>query len=707
MESDGQPLQFDLSEDEDVSLNVSQKRNVRRIRSISSSDFDDLDDNDTDISVHSYAQDIIQMHTEVLISGLRAFLIDHTLTDVVISVQEETFNCHKIILATFSTFFKSMFTSGMIESDQNATVGLPNIEPNIMRKIIQFMYVGEGFDSEFADEMLLTADYLQIESIKTVCLKQIKHKLNCNNIFKYWRLSEENVAYKDLRRACKNLVAKNFKLLWSKHGFVQLSCNQIVALLQEENLNVSDENIVCDAVDRWIKHDIAKRKRHLASIFENVRLPLASEVNLLKFKTEFPYSKDSKLDEFLKEAKCFHEKYDRQSLLVGQSKRTSYRLRVRQEHVIIVLAGGEDDSNERSRAMWSFWPSLMKWKRLSDLPKEVHSENSGPAICSYGLSNILYSGGYENDCFYRYDGKHDKWIELPHLNHDRAGHSMIVIKNCVYVFGGMAYDHSPSAEFLARKSFKTIDVYNMTDQSTGQDAEKSMFENHKTTDHFDEKLDRNDDTSSIKSENESDNDDHDDCGSSDGDTGGGNWTRYGKLLHPIVDGQVVVDDEKIYIFGGVTVDNEEYDTNTCVQCYDTYLKTCYIFKHNDLGIQLTESKVFGCDNNVFILSKNLKSFSIISYFKRIGSGSRNEEKIQFVDQSFTKFPPEGFLKSGNSYYFLGGMDRRISNRVVRYNLKTKQTSIFEDDAFLPSSLTDFSCLTLVLEKDIYWRNSNE
>lgn len=229
-----------------------------------------------------------------------------------------------------------------------------------------------------------------------------------------------------------------------------------------------------------------------------------------------------------------------------------------------------------------------------------------------------------------------------------------------------------------------------------------MFENYKTSDHFDEKLDRNDDTSTTGSENESTNDDNDDTESSDGDTSGGNWTRYGKLLHPIVDGQVVVADEKIYIFGGVTVG--EYDTDTCVQCYDTYLKTCYIFKHNDLGIQLTESKVFGCDDNICILNKNLKSFSIIPYFKRVGSVSRNEERIQFVDQCFTKFPPEGFLKSGNIYYFIGGMDRRVSNTVVSYNLKTKQTLIFEDDASLPSSLTDFSCLTLVLEKDIYWRN---
>ncbi|VDI04385.1 Hypothetical predicted protein [Mytilus galloprovincialis] len=403
MESDGQPLQLNPSEDENESLHVPQKRNFRRIRSISSSDFDDFDDSDTDIPVHSYAQDIIQIHTKVLASGLKAFLIDNTLTDVVINVQEKTFNCHKIILAAFSTFFKSMFTSGMVESDQNATVRLPNIESDIMRKIIQFMYVGEDFDSEFADE----------------------DATDC-------RLSS-NRMYKDL----------------------------------------------CDAVDRWIKHDIVKRKRHLVSIFEYVRLPLASEQNLTKFKTEFPYSKDSKLDEFLKEAKCFHEKYDRQSLLVGQSKRTTYRLRARQEHVLIVLAGGEDDSNERSRAMWSYWPSIKKWKLLSDLPEEVQTENHGPASCSYGLSNILYSGGYENDCFYRYDGKHDKWIKLPHLNHDRAGHSMIVIKNCVYVFGGMAYDYSPSADFLARKSFKTIDAFNMTNQYTGQDPEKSMFENYK------------------------------------------------------------------------------------------------------------------------------------------------------------------------------------------------------------------------------------
>ncbi|VDH96307.1 Hypothetical predicted protein [Mytilus galloprovincialis] len=89
-------------------------------------------------------------------------------------------------------------------------------------------------------------------------------------------------------------------------------------------------------------------------------------------------------------AKTSYKFIPRQSLLVGQSKRTTYRLRARQEHVLIVLAGREDDSNERSRAMWSYWPSIKKWKLLSELTEEVQTENHGPASSSYGLSNILY-----------------------------------------------------------------------------------------------------------------------------------------------------------------------------------------------------------------------------------------------------------------------------------------------------------------------------
>ena len=57
---------------------------------------------------------------------------------------------------------------------------------------------------------------------------------------------------------------------------LQLTADDLAALLSRDDLNVADERTVFRAAVAWLRHDVAGRRRHAAQLLSHVRLPLLS-----------------------------------------------------------------------------------------------------------------------------------------------------------------------------------------------------------------------------------------------------------------------------------------------------------------------------------------------------------------------------------------------------------------------------------------------
>jgi kelch-like protein 17 (actinfilin) len=79
--------------------------------------------------------------------------------------------------------------------------------------------------------------------------------------------------------------------------------SQVQDLISNSQLNISSEEKVFTAVLNWIKHDLTERKKHIAELISNVRLPLLNREFLMEnVETEPLVREDPTCKELLLEA---------------------------------------------------------------------------------------------------------------------------------------------------------------------------------------------------------------------------------------------------------------------------------------------------------------------------------------------------------------------------------------------------------------------
>ena len=91
-------------------------------------------------------------------------------TDVTFVVQGESIKAHKSILAVRSQYFQRMFESD-VEENITDEVKVPDIEPEVFRGLLQFLYSGLAPKNvaDKAFELLLAADKYGVDGLIKIC----------------------------------------------------------------------------------------------------------------------------------------------------------------------------------------------------------------------------------------------------------------------------------------------------------------------------------------------------------------------------------------------------------------------------------------------------------------------------------------------------------------------------------------------------------
>ena len=111
-----------------------------------------------------------------------AFLDEKKFTDCKITAQNETILCHAVIISASSPVLERMLESEMKEG-LNQEIIFDTIHPDIMKKMILFMYTGTvTAKKDQVLEIVLVSDYLQIDGIKECCLEVLLDILSPANV---------------------------------------------------------------------------------------------------------------------------------------------------------------------------------------------------------------------------------------------------------------------------------------------------------------------------------------------------------------------------------------------------------------------------------------------------------------------------------------------------------------------------------------------
>ena len=155
--------------------------------------------------------------------------------DFTVEVNGEAIKCHKSVLSARSVFFRQMLSSNMLETRNDSfKIEHTEVETKTVKAMLKFIYSGFVDLSTNMEELLLLADYFNIDDLK----KEVENHLGTNLLkneecaVKYFVLGDQYNASRVKSMAKKVLLEKSEIFLKGKNIKDLLSKDLLFELLQ-------------------------------------------------------------------------------------------------------------------------------------------------------------------------------------------------------------------------------------------------------------------------------------------------------------------------------------------------------------------------------------------------------------------------------------------------------------------------------------------
>ncbi|XP_013407609.1 kelch-like protein 18 isoform X2 [Lingula anatina] len=354
------------------------------------------------------------------------------LCDVTLKVSDQKFSAHRIVLAATIPYFQAMFTHDMVESKQDE-ISMQGIEASALEALINYAYNGRvQIDSKSVQALLVGASFLHLYPVKEACSDYLKNRLHPTNVLGIRNFAEQFVCQQLVEAANKHLQ-KHFIEVSRSEEFLNLSQAEVLDILCRDELYVTSEEQVFEAMLAWIKKDMDNRVDTLPELMRHVRLPLMCPQYLTdRVAAEELIKTSFQCRDLLDEAKDFHLMPERRPHL--QTFKT--RPRCCTDIVGIIYAvGGLTSSGDSLSTVESFDPIVGRWTLAE--PMSTLRSRVGVAV----LDGQLYAiGGYDGQERLQtvevFDPVLKHWKLVAPMTSKRSALGVATVDSKLYVCGG-------------------------------------------------------------------------------------------------------------------------------------------------------------------------------------------------------------------------------------------------------------------------------
>lgn len=212
---------------------------------------------------------------------LYEFYQKRILCDVELVVGAKSFRCHRVVLACVSRYFRTMFTSEMTES-RKTVIPIKDIDEKALAQLIVFAYTSKvTLTTDTVQALLYASSILQVETVAQACCDFMKNHLHPSNCIGIYTFAEQHGRGELMTRA-NAYIQDNFMAVVESDEFLNVSPKHLEQLAASMDLNVTEEASVYEAVMKWVRHDMVKRRQHLPALIAKVKLPLLPATYLME-----------------------------------------------------------------------------------------------------------------------------------------------------------------------------------------------------------------------------------------------------------------------------------------------------------------------------------------------------------------------------------------------------------------------------------------
>ncbi|XP_078346804.1 kelch-like protein 40, partial [Oculina patagonica] len=279
--------------------------------------------------------------------------------DVVLVVEDgKEFKAHRKVLSEASPFFEKMLNSNMKESKEGV-VRLEMFSESVTATTLEFIYTGhvQILAEEIARDLIVMADYLFLQELKTLVEGVLEQKLNISDCISTYYFSDRYHCEVLLSKTQKFILA-NFTAVYAanREEVLNMSNKEFEMWISSDEIDVSAEEEVFKIILAWIDHDITERKKYFAELFSHVRLVYASRDYL---------SCDIVANDLVKENEgCLNLVKDAMNLIDFKncaSLSFPPRNSLETQPAIVISNGAE---------FVCYFPDEDRWCKLADIPSE-------------------------------------------------------------------------------------------------------------------------------------------------------------------------------------------------------------------------------------------------------------------------------------------------------------------------------------------------
>ncbi|XP_068591689.1 kelch-like protein 38 [Cebidichthys violaceus] len=372
------------------------------------------------------------------LNGLRQ---ENILTDVSLCSDHTEIPCHRNVLVSSSPYFRAMFCSNFMETQQTK-IDLQGITSAILSSVIDYVYTGlVSISMDVVLPLMQAASMLQYGRLFEACSSFLQEQLSPDNCLSMIRLSEI-LNCDSLRDKAKEMAMKSFSDVSASEDLCELSLPELMGYLEDDGLYAEEEQVF-ETLVAWIHHDPLSRRGAISDLFKKVRLRHIHPTYLFQFIANDPLIQSSTLCAELIESvrrlmfsvstKCVGDTaVDFKPLWVAPRRYSS--------HDMLVVVGGRKNSEQTSREALVFNEKSETWQQLAKLPIRLYR-------ASYvALHGVLYViGGLTTNTkncqvsttVYTLSLKTNQWRTAEPMLTPRFAHQSVSYLHFIFVLGGL------------------------------------------------------------------------------------------------------------------------------------------------------------------------------------------------------------------------------------------------------------------------------
>ncbi|CAF4014690.1 unnamed protein product [Rotaria sordida] len=392
----------------------------------------------TDLNAHSGDRKRTCAFTSDACQILNELRKNNLLCDAKISAKKDLteeyveFPVHRFILAASSPYLRMAFTN--MQHSENPFLQL-DIGCDALESLLDYTYTREcTLTLDNINRIIDAAKLCQMTSLFQYCCEYLMNNLNDENIFHLYNFAKIHSNSKLLYVTYEYLMQNFIKIIKINKSFFELSIEQLIELIANDDLNIRNEENLFDACIKWIDYDIEQRKSFITQLIHNLRLGLIPiQLFITKIK-QHSYIKDN----------------DECKPIIGETLRLLYKLdndglmdtdidcpfiRPRHAHEMIFAYGGWSGGNATSM-LEAYDIRADKWTVVSTdqvPPRAYHG-------CITVANKMYVIGGFDgieyfNSCrtFHLIDRI---WNEIAPMNERRCYVSVAYLNGLLYAMGG-------------------------------------------------------------------------------------------------------------------------------------------------------------------------------------------------------------------------------------------------------------------------------